>query len=80
MSSTAGGSASRWGPLFGAQAAAWAETWEGPQAGGLRSMSTCSTGRRSMSVSECSTVAAARAASCAWHPIEERASRDRRLG
>ena len=30
MSSTARGSASRWGPLFGAQAAAWAETWEGP--------------------------------------------------
>jgi SAM-dependent methyltransferase len=30
MSSTAGGSASRWGPLFGAQATAWAETWEGP--------------------------------------------------
>jgi SAM-dependent methyltransferase len=30
MSSAAGGSASRWGPLFGAQAAAWAETWEGP--------------------------------------------------
>lgn len=27
---TAGGSASRWGPLFGAQALAWAETWEGP--------------------------------------------------
>jgi hypothetical protein len=30
MSSTAGGSASRWGPHFGAQAAAWGETWEGP--------------------------------------------------
>lgn len=30
MSSGARGSASRWGPLFGAQAAAWAETWEGP--------------------------------------------------
>jgi SAM-dependent methyltransferase len=27
---TAGGSATRWGPLFGAGAAAWAETWEGP--------------------------------------------------
>jgi hypothetical protein len=26
MSKTAGGSASRWGPLFGAQAVAWAET------------------------------------------------------
>jgi SAM-dependent methyltransferase len=26
---TAGGSATRWGPLFGARAAAWAETWEG---------------------------------------------------
>jgi SAM-dependent methyltransferase len=25
-----GGSATRWGPLFGARAAAWAETWEGP--------------------------------------------------
>jgi SAM-dependent methyltransferase len=25
-----GGSATRWGPLFGAQATAWAETWEGP--------------------------------------------------
>jgi SAM-dependent methyltransferase len=24
-----GGSAARWGPLFGARAAAWAETWEG---------------------------------------------------
>lgn len=30
MSKTAGGSASRWGPLFGARAVAWAETWEGP--------------------------------------------------
>jgi SAM-dependent methyltransferase len=30
MSRTAGGSATRWGPLFGARAAAWAETWEGP--------------------------------------------------
>jgi SAM-dependent methyltransferase len=30
MASTAGGSATRWGPLFGARAAAWAETWEGP--------------------------------------------------
>jgi SAM-dependent methyltransferase len=30
MASTAGGSATRWGPLFGAGAAAWAETWEGP--------------------------------------------------
>ena len=25
-----GGSATRWGPLFGARAAEWAETWEGP--------------------------------------------------
>jgi SAM-dependent methyltransferase len=30
MSRTVGGSATRWGPLFGARAAAWAETWEGP--------------------------------------------------
>jgi SAM-dependent methyltransferase len=30
MPRAAGGSATRWGPLFGAQAAAWAETWEGP--------------------------------------------------
>jgi SAM-dependent methyltransferase len=30
MSMAAGGSATRWGPLFGARAAAWAETWEGP--------------------------------------------------
>jgi SAM-dependent methyltransferase len=30
MSMAAGGSANRWGPLFGARAAAWAETWEGP--------------------------------------------------
>ena len=30
MPKTAGGSATRWGPLFGARAAAWAETWEGP--------------------------------------------------
>jgi SAM-dependent methyltransferase len=29
MSMAAGGSATRWGPLFGARAAAWAETWEG---------------------------------------------------
>ena len=28
-----GGSATRWGPLFGARAAAWAETWEGPGGG-----------------------------------------------
>jgi SAM-dependent methyltransferase len=26
----AGGSATRWGPLFGARATTWAETWEGP--------------------------------------------------
>jgi hypothetical protein len=30
MPKAAGGSATRWGPLFGARAAAWAETWEGP--------------------------------------------------
>jgi SAM-dependent methyltransferase len=30
MSMAAGGSATRWGPLFGARAVAWAETWEGP--------------------------------------------------
>jgi SAM-dependent methyltransferase len=30
MPKTAGGSAARWGPLFGARAGAWAETWEGP--------------------------------------------------
>jgi SAM-dependent methyltransferase len=29
MSGRAGGSAIRWGPLFGARAAVWAETWEG---------------------------------------------------
>ncbi|MDP8931405.1 MAG: class I SAM-dependent methyltransferase [Actinomycetota bacterium] len=28
------GSASRWGPLFGAHALAWAETWEGPEGWG----------------------------------------------
>lgn len=28
------GSARRWGPLFGARAQAWAETWEGPQGWG----------------------------------------------
>ena len=28
------GSATRWGPLFGAGAATWAETWEGPQGWG----------------------------------------------
>lgn len=33
---TAGGSATRWGPLFGARAAAWAETWEGPAGWGAR--------------------------------------------
>lgn len=30
MPKAARGSATRWGPLFGARAAAWAETWEGP--------------------------------------------------
>ena len=29
MVESAGGSATRWGPLFGARATAWAETWEG---------------------------------------------------
>jgi SAM-dependent methyltransferase len=29
-----GGSASRWGPLFGARARDWAETWEGPHGWG----------------------------------------------
>jgi 2-polyprenyl-3-methyl-5-hydroxy-6-metoxy-1,4-benzoquinol methylase len=28
------GSATRWGTLFGARAAAWAETWEGPSGWG----------------------------------------------
>jgi SAM-dependent methyltransferase len=28
------GSATRWGPLFGARAAAWAQTWEGPRGWG----------------------------------------------
>ncbi len=28
------GSASRWGPLFGARAHDWAETWEGPSGWG----------------------------------------------
>ena len=31
MPKTGGGSAARWGPLFGARAAAWAETWEGAE-------------------------------------------------
>jgi SAM-dependent methyltransferase len=30
MPKTPRGSATRWGPLFGARAVAWAETWEGP--------------------------------------------------
>jgi SAM-dependent methyltransferase len=30
VSKAARGSATRWGPLFGARAAAWSETWEGP--------------------------------------------------
>ena len=30
----AGGSAARWGPLFGARAATWAATWEGPEGWG----------------------------------------------
>jgi SAM-dependent methyltransferase len=34
MPETAGGSAARWGPLFGARAAMWAETWEGTQGWG----------------------------------------------
>jgi SAM-dependent methyltransferase len=34
MAEIAGGSAGRWGPLFGARAAAWAETWEGPEGWG----------------------------------------------
>jgi len=35
MSDRAGGSATRWGPLFGARASAWAETWEGPAGWGM---------------------------------------------
>ena len=34
MPETASGSAARWGPLFGARAATWAETWEGPEGWG----------------------------------------------
>jgi SAM-dependent methyltransferase len=30
MPESVGGSAPRWGPLFGARAGAWADTWEGP--------------------------------------------------
>ncbi len=36
MPKAVGGSATRWGPLFGANAAAWAETWEGPAGWGTR--------------------------------------------
>jgi len=35
MPKTAGGSATRWGPLFGARASAWAETWEGSAGWGM---------------------------------------------
>ena len=34
MPENAGGSAARWGPLFGARAATWAETWEGTEGWG----------------------------------------------
>ena len=34
MPDSVGGSATRWGPLFGARATAWAETWEGPSGWG----------------------------------------------
>ena len=34
MPESVGGSATRWGPLFGARATAWAETWEGPSGWG----------------------------------------------
>ena len=30
-----GGSATRWGPLFGGHARDWAETWEGPEGWGI---------------------------------------------
>ena len=30
MPKSVGGSATRWGPLLGARAVEWAETWEGP--------------------------------------------------
>ena len=42
-----GGSATRWGPLFGGRARNWAETWEGPKAGDYPSMDTSSTAPRS---------------------------------
>jgi SAM-dependent methyltransferase len=34
MPESISGSATRWGPLFGARATAWAETWEGPSGWG----------------------------------------------
>jgi SAM-dependent methyltransferase len=34
MAEGVGGSATRWGPLFGVRAIAWAETWEGPSGWG----------------------------------------------
>ena len=34
MPESVGGSATRWGPLFGAGATVWAETWEGPSGWG----------------------------------------------
>jgi SAM-dependent methyltransferase len=34
MAESVDGSATRWGPLFGARATAWAETWEGPSGWG----------------------------------------------
>src|SRR5829696_2444308 len=36
MPGNASGSAARWGPLFGARAATWAETWEGTDGWGTR--------------------------------------------
>ena len=56
------GSAARWGPLFGARARDWAETWEGPLGWEHGSTSMCSTGRRSGQARACSIADAAPAA------------------
>ena len=80
MSGSAGGSASRWGPLFGARAAAWAETWEGPAGWGTPVYEYVLGRAESVSAYECSTAAAARGASLAWHPIGERALQGSTLG
>ena len=61
-----GGSATRWGPLFGARAGDWAETWEGPAGWGTPAYEHVLDRAKIVTVAGSWIVAAALVASYEW--------------